>query len=143
LLLLAEHARNVALGDVRDLVREHRGELRLGVGGADQPGVHPYEAARKREGVDGGIAQDEELEVVARPARHAREPRAQLAEVLADLGIVDVARLAEADLAHDALAEAPLHLRRQRGFAAAPEVGQRLSERARREGDHRDGEQGG
>jgi hypothetical protein len=40
LLLLSQHARDVALRDVRELVREHRGELRLGVGRGEQPGVH-------------------------------------------------------------------------------------------------------
>jgi hypothetical protein len=44
LLLLAEHARDVPLRDVRDFMREHRGELRFGLGGADQAGVHGDEA---------------------------------------------------------------------------------------------------
>jgi len=46
LLLLVKHARDMALRDVGHLVREHRGELRFGLGGGDEAGMHADEAAR-------------------------------------------------------------------------------------------------
>ena len=52
LLLRADQARDMALGDVRDLVREHRREFRLRLRGEQQPGIHADEAAGQRERVD-------------------------------------------------------------------------------------------
>ena len=77
LLLLAQHARNVALRDVRDLVCQYRGELRFRIGGADQPGVHADKPAGHGEGVDGRVADGEELEVLARADCHLGEPAAK------------------------------------------------------------------
>jgi len=57
---------------------------------------------------------------------HMRQALAQPGEVVGDLGVLEVARLAEADVAHDALADAPLRLRREHGVARAAQVGQRL-----------------
>ena len=52
LLLLAQHARDVALRDVADLVRHHRGQFRLGLRRQQQRRVHADEAARQRERVE-------------------------------------------------------------------------------------------
>ncbi len=132
LLLLAEHARDVPLGDVRDFVGQHRSQLRLGLGGGDQPGVHADETARHGEGVDRGVADGEELEILPGAHRDLGQAVAQRRQVFADLGVIDVGRLAEADVAHHGFAEAALHLRRKRRVARAAEIRQRLAEAARR-----------
>jgi len=111
----------MALRDVRHLMREHRGELRFGLGRGDEAGMHADIAARQRKRVDALVANAEELEILP----GAGKTGADLGEVVADLGIVDVRRLGEANLAHDLLADAPLHQRRQRAVAAS-QVGQRL-----------------
>src|SRR5205814_9270045 len=60
--------------------------------------------------------------------------------------VVEVARIAEADLAHDVLADLALELRREHRLAAA-QVGQRLARRlcegARGRGDREDRDPGG
>ena len=89
--------------------------------------MHADVAAGQREGVDGVLADREELEILPRPG----EARAQLVQVIADLRIVDVLRILGANLAHDRLAEALLHLRREHAVDA-PEVGQRLHGRLSR-----------
>ena len=134
LLLLAEHARDVPLRDVRDLVRQDRGELGFGVGDGDQSGMHADEAAGHGEGVDRGVTDGEELEVLPRPRRRLDEAAAERRQVLVHLRIVDVRRVVEADVAHHGLAEAPLHLRRQRRVAGAAEVRERLAKATRRGG---------
>ena len=67
------------------------------------------------------------------PAAFCARRAPRVLEVVGDLRVVQVARLAEADVAHDAFADAPLDLRREPGVAAAAEIGQRLAERARRQ----------
>ena len=124
LLLLPEHAGDVTLRHVRNLVREHRSELRLGLRGLQQAGVHADEAAGKRERVDRHVAHAEELEIVPRAGHGLGEARAQRSQVLGKLRVVDELRIA-AHLAHDALAEAALDLRRERGIGCATEIGQR------------------
>ena len=82
LLLLREHARDVALGDVAQLMADYRRKLGLRVRDGDEARMHEHKAARKRECVDCGIAQQKELEVIARAGhdrRHAgrkQQPRA-------------------------------------------------------------------
>ena len=63
--LLAEQARNVALRDVRHLVRQHRSQLVARGDGAHQPQVQAEIAARQREGVDGAVAPQQHLPGVA------------------------------------------------------------------------------
>ena len=81
LLLRAEHARYVALRDVRDLVRQHGGELGLALRGIDQAGVHADETSGQRERVDRRVADGEELEILARPRDCGEQPPAQPVEV--------------------------------------------------------------
>ena len=112
-----EHARDMALRDVRDLVREHARELGLVLREQDEAGVDADVAARQRERIDRGVGHREELEVLARVARGGDEPAAELVQVVDDLGIVQEGAL-RASLAHDRLAELALlrgreiHLRR-------------------------------
>jgi hypothetical protein len=60
-LAVDDAARDVALGDVRQLVRQHRGQLVAGGGEGDQPEVHTDKAARQRKGVDAAVAHQEHL----------------------------------------------------------------------------------
>ena len=62
--LRADAARDVPLRDVRDFVRQHAGELRFVARGEHQPVVHADEAAGQREGVDGAVAHEEEVEAL-------------------------------------------------------------------------------
>ena len=57
-------ARQVVLRDVRDFVREHRGELGFVLREQDEAGVDADEAAGQRERVDRGVGDGEELEVL-------------------------------------------------------------------------------
>ena len=59
-----DRARDVALRDVGDLVREHAGELAFAAGRGDQAGIDADEAARQREGVDAVVLDREEREAM-------------------------------------------------------------------------------
>ena len=133
LLLRAEHARDVPLRDVRHLVPENRGHFRFALGVRDQAGVHADESARHRERVDRRVAYGEELEVLARAGRDRNQPCTQLVQIVADLRIIEVRRLAAADLAHDAFADLALELRRQDGARPFAQLGQGLSEGPRQD----------
>ena len=124
--LHAEQAGDMALRDVRDFVRKHRGEFGLGFGGEQQPGVHTDKAARQRKRVDGRIPDREELEIEPRAGTCRDQLLAQHVQVLGDLRVVQVARFAIADVARNAFAEAPLHLRRQLAARWIAKFGQRL-----------------
>ena len=78
------------LRDVRDLVREHGGELGLALGEQDQAGVHADVAARQCERVDLRIGNGEELEVLLDVLRRGDQPMAELVQVVVDFRIVDV-----------------------------------------------------
>jgi hypothetical protein len=56
----------VALGDVRDFVPEHRGQLAFAFGRENQPGMDPDIAAGAGEGVDDRLVDDEEVKRLAR-----------------------------------------------------------------------------
>ena len=92
------------LRDVRDLVREHGGELGLALGEQDQAGVHADVAARQCERVDLRIGNAEELEVLLDVLRRGDQPMAELVEVVVDFRIVDVGAV-RPELADDRLAE--------------------------------------
>ena len=119
LLLAADHARDVALRHVADLVRQHRGQLRLGLRRQDQRRMHADETARQCEGVDARVAHREKGEIESRLAAHIRPRRhqrgAEVVQVFQDWRVVQVIRIAP-DVVHDFLAQLALHQRRQ--FAA-------------------------
>ena len=98
-LLPSYHARYMALGDVRNLVAQHRGQFRFALCGEQQPCVYADIAARHGKGVDGVIVDREELEIQRRFRAVLDQPGAQLIEVIVDLGIVQVL-LAGANLQH-------------------------------------------
>ena len=77
LLLLRDHARDVPLRHVRDLVRQHTRHLGFALRGEQQPDVDADEAAGQRESVDLAVEDQEEIEFLARigAARASRLPR--------------------------------------------------------------------
>jgi hypothetical protein len=81
----------VVLRHVRDFVREHRSELRLGLRQQDQPGVHADIAAGQREGIDRWIGDREELEVLRRVGDGNDKPIAELVQVVVDLRVLEIA----------------------------------------------------
>ena len=86
--------------------------------------MHADEAAGQREGVERGVAHDEEVEVQSRIAAHRGEALAEAVHILLDLGIVEVGGVAPADLADDLLADAALGRRREFGRSHVAEIGQ-------------------
>jgi hypothetical protein len=86
--------------------------------------MHADVAARQGKGIQGGIAQGEELEILARLGSGRGQAGAERIQIGGNLDIVDVGRLAQADVAHDRLADAPLHLRRQIGPRSFAQIGQ-------------------
>jgi len=141
LALLADHARQMALGDMGDLVRQHRCEFGLRLCREYQPGMDSDIAARHGKGIQGGIAQGEELELLLGLFALPGQPAPKAVEVAVDLGIIHVARLAQANVAHDAFTDAALHLWREIQLGGFAEVGQTLGQRGRR-GREQQGEQG-
>ena len=76
---LVDHAAHqMALGDVRGLVRHHAGELILVARREDQAAVDGDEAARHRKCVDDRIAHDEVVELMLAFFGAAREAMADL-----------------------------------------------------------------
>ena len=77
---LVVQPRDVALGDVRQLVRHHPGQLALAPRPHDQPGVEGQHAARHGEGVDRRILDDQEIELLL-DAVGGEHPPAQVPQV--------------------------------------------------------------
>ena len=77
-------AQHVLLGDMGYLVRDHRGDFVLALGGEDQPGIDADVAAQGGEGVDLTVLEHEEIErlawlvaIRAKVAAHALQPVVQ------------------------------------------------------------------
>ena len=106
----------MALGDVGQLVRQHRGQF-VGAGGQrDQPEVHADIAAGQREGVDAAVAPQKDLEGqllrgvgrdLAALARRFDQRLPHALHIVEQRRVVQVGRVA-ADLAHDLLAQRTL-----------------------------------
>src|SRR5712672_1646101 len=120
---------SMALAHVRGLVPQHRRQVRFGLGEQDESGIHADEAAVGREGIDLGGADDEILEVLVIIARLRRQPRAQVLDVIGQLGILQDQLLAaqfahrhEPDLVLIGLAEYRIlrraHVRQLAGYRA-------------------------
>ena len=107
----------MARHDVADLVRhdagEHVGLVRL----RDQAAIDVDVAARKREGVDGGVIDDLEVERPACQRRARVEPLADAADVLVEPRVAIELDLL-IDLRRQLIAELPLLIERHR--AARP-----------------------
>ena len=122
--LRAHAPRDVALGDVRDFVREHAGELRFVARGQHQSVVHADETAGQRERVDGVVAHEEELEALRGIAGGlGHDARAERLQVFGGFRVVDDLALV-AQLPHDLQADAVLVVERQRRGGRAADVGQ-------------------
>ena len=87
--LVDDHARNVALRDMRGFMREHAGELVLVGGREEQPAVDRDEATRHGEGIDLRVAHDEVGELVLAFLSATREPMSDVLQVLGDLGVLE------------------------------------------------------
>ena len=124
-LLARERARHVVLRHVRDFVRQHRRELGLALRQQDETGVDADVAARQREGVDRGIADGEELEVLTTLGHRGDEPMAELVQIVVDLRVVEIAART-ANLPDDGLAEPAFLPGREHRLRFVAEVGQRL-----------------
>jgi hypothetical protein len=61
LLLRREGAQQVLLAHMRDFVRHHRGQLRFGFGGHNQPGVDADVAGWAGKGIDARVIDDEKV----------------------------------------------------------------------------------
>jgi hypothetical protein len=87
---LVDHAAHqMALRDVRRLVRQHTRELVLVRGHEEQAAVDHDEAARHGEGIDDRIAHHGVVELVLSFLGVAREAVAELLDVVGDLGVLE------------------------------------------------------
>ena len=130
LFLLREHARHVALRYVRHFMRHHAGQFGLALRGQDQARVDADKAAGQRERVDLRIHDQKEIELLARVRARRDELVAQRVQIIGYLGVVRITGIG-ADLAHDALAQPALDLRRKLALRHVAQVGQALAQRQR------------
>ena len=121
LLLLPEHARNVALRHVRELVGHHRGQLIAAAHRTNQPQVHPQIATGQGKGVNALVAAQQNLpgkaladflrQIAALTRRfHQRLPDAE--HIGMQLRVVDIVRVA-VERGNDAVAQPALFAGRQ------------------------------
>ena len=133
--LLRHIARNVALGNVAELVAQHRGQLVARADNAHQPQMHAKVAPRQGEGVDRAVAPEQHLpgKGVDQLGRHlaARYGRRQqrlpdALQVLHGDRVVHVIGVA-VEAAGNAVAQAPLGSGRH--FGAVTQVRQGVARR--------------
>ena len=137
--LPVDHARLVALQDVRRLVGHHARELVLVLGEEDQPAVDADMAADEREGVHDIVLHHEVIDVAARRIRHREQARADRGDVVGDLRILDVV-LVDAHLAHDAVADGAFLLVGKGGGRGIAKIGQGLRPRGQGENQEEGGD---
>ena len=128
--------RNVVLGHMGDLMRQHAGQFAFGGGRVNQARVYADVAPRQRECVDGLGLDDEKVELVVAVLRPVGQPPAQVGYVLVDFRVGHESAGA-AELLDDAQRDLPLLLARQHRVGCAAHVGQfrtALHLRARRQG---------
>ena len=111
---------------MRDFVGHHPGQLGLGLRGQDGAGVDPDVAAEHSKRIDLPVADREEMKITRRIGTGCDQTLPQATQVFVDLGIVDIRRLVQPDVVHDALADLLFQLRRQVGAPDSPRSG-RLS----------------
>ena len=115
--------RCLAWGNVRDLVRQHAGQLVFVARGFDEAGVYADVAAGKRKRVDRRILDDEEAETVSVFVGLGRHAAADVVDVLVDERIVDHPAVGT-DARHELAAELGFLGTRQHGVGRAAHVGQ-------------------
>jgi len=138
LLLVADHARDVVLRDVRGLVRHDARELRLARGGEHQAVVDEHEPARDGKRVDAGVLDHEVLEAPPAFGALGSEPQADPAHVFADFGILEQ-RVLITQLPGDHGPEAVFIRVRQHRRRRASHVGQVGAGRRGAQGERRRG----
>jgi len=119
----ADLARDVVLGDVRDLVRHDARQLRLGGGGEEQALMDEDEAARDGEGVDAVVLDHEEVEVAPAHGALRGQLLPEALQVVGDLRVVHEGALVTQLPAHH-LPEPVLIAVRDHLLGGAAEVGQ-------------------
>ena len=67
--MLPDHAGDVPLGDMADLVGQHRHQFGFRLGLHHQPGVHANVATRQGEGIDAAVLESKEPKGLWRKAR--------------------------------------------------------------------------
>ena len=117
-----ERPRDVALGDVRDLVRKDGRELALGARRQYESRVDADEAARRREGVQRSVLDHEEREPEVLAIGRCDEPVPERLDVLLYLGIADQGE-PRSDFAHERLPERALLGGRERLLGHVAEIG--------------------
>jgi hypothetical protein len=121
--LSRDAASNVSLSDMRDFVRQHARQLAFVLGLEQQSAVHPNEPARQGERIDGVVANHEEIEALRAIVRLARQPIAERADVLGDLGIFEDLVLISQP-ADDHAADLVLVLQREHGLRRTADIWQ-------------------
>ena len=120
-LLLGKQAGNVALADVAEFVRQHRGQLVAAAHHAHQPQMHAQVAARQGKSVHAAVAPQQHRpgkalvqllgQFAARAGRLAQRVQRGL-HILLQRAVVEVVGVA-VELADDVVANAPLVAHRQ------------------------------
>nr|WP_245903789.1 hypothetical protein [Sinimarinibacterium flocculans] len=124
-------ARQMALGDVRELVPHDAGDLALAVGGDQQAAVEADEAAGHRECIDAGVVDDEEGQLGRARGAVRGELPAHRRDVVGQLRVFEDVPTA-VELPHDAGAQRLLLHRRQGvvgGLADVRQVDRRRRDR--------------
>jgi hypothetical protein len=95
-----DRSRDMALRNVRNLMREDAGELVFVAGGVEEARVDADVASGECEGIDVGIVDDEERKFLAAVVRLCRNPAADFIDVLGNHGVFDH-KVRQAELCHD------------------------------------------
>ena len=88
--------------------------------------MHTDEAARPGEGVQRVVAHGEEIEGLPHVLAGRHQLAADQVQVILDLGIIEIGRIAPAHFAHEGFADPPFGLRRDLGLCRLAEIRQPL-----------------
>ena len=88
-----------------------------------------------RESIDRIVTNGKKMEIAGRIGAGFDQTPAKAVKIVVDFGIVDVTRLAQANLVHDALADPALDLRREFGARRLAEIGKIIGQGQRRSGN--------
>ncbi len=142
LLRTLDATQHVRLGDVRDFVRHHRGDLVLALGRQHQAGIGADVTADRGERVDLPVLQHEEGEILTRLVAGCAEAVAERAQPAIDQGIFEhvvvVAQLGQQHFAVLLLLGRAEHFARRRA-----DVGQAVLLRGREKAGEEEGRGGG
>ncbi|TLD45853.1 MAG: hypothetical protein FAZ92_01886 [Accumulibacter sp.] len=114
----------VCLQHVRDLVCQDGCQFGLRLSCQQCPRVHADETTEHGKGIDCVVADKKEVAVGSRVRTGSHQPATEVVEVIRQLGIVDVAWLAQTDLVQNPLADLAFELWRQFGTGGFAQVWQ-------------------